>query len=53
MDFDMDINAEDLLAELQEVLDQGGQAYVLSGEELEQFMDMDQRATHVIPATMH
>lgn len=52
MDLDTEFDVEEMCAELQEVLAQGGSAYVLSGEELEQFMDMDRRATHAVPYTM-
>ena len=43
---------ESFLEELEEITQAGGNAYVLSGEQLEQFLAMDQRATHVAPATL-
>lgn len=42
----------DWALELQECLKEGDRAYVLTGEQLEQFLAMDQQATHTGPATL-
>jgi hypothetical protein len=50
----MDPNAipEELMEALQELMDQGTKAFVLSAEDLEIFTSMDRRATHAMPATV-